>query len=281
MEDALRKSLAFSSLLLLVSTSIPLRAVALADEGDSNGASAAAKAPANPAAPTKKSETKKSETKKSETLFAVGIGVKASTLGIGGEVAFPVTHRSNVRFGFNAFNYSHTFDKDNVTYKGSLDLRSAQATWDLFLGKGFHLSPGVLLYNGNKISANASVPGGKSFTLNNVNYVSDSANPVSGTGKLDLNKAAPMLLLGFGNLVPRNHRHLSVTFELGAAYQGSPRVTLNFNGNVCDSNGLNCRAISSDPTVLANIQKEQTKINKSASPFRFYPVISLGFGYRF
>jgi hypothetical protein len=251
--------------------SIPSRAVALADDGDSKEASAAAKAPANPAAANKKSETR----------FTWGVGVKASTMGIGGEVAFPVTHRSNVRFGFNSFNYSRTFNKDNVTYKGSLDLRSAQATWDLFLVGGFHLSPGVLLYNGNKVNANASVPGGTSFTLNNVNYVSDSANPVSGTGKLSLNKVAPMFLLGFGNLVPRSHRHLSVTFDLGAAYQGSPRVTLNFNGNVCDPNGLNCRAISSDPRVLADIQKEQAKLNKSASPFRFYPVIALGFGYRF
>jgi hypothetical protein len=33
--------------------------------------------------------------------------------------------------------------------------------------------------------------------------------------------------------------------------------------------------------VLANIQKEQTKLNNSASPFSFYPVISLGFGCRF
>jgi hypothetical protein len=219
--------------------------------------------------------------KKSATSFTVGIGVKASTLGIGGEVAFPVTHYSNVRFGFNAFNYNHTFVKDNVTYKGSLLLRSAQATWDLFLVGGFHLSPGVLLYDGNKISANASVPGGTSFTLNNVNYVSDPANPVSGTGKLELNKVAPMLLLGIGNLVPRSHRHFSATFEVGAAYQGAPRATLNFSGNVCDPSGLICRPISSDPTVLANIQKEQTKINKSASPFRFYPIMAFGFGYKF
>lgn len=271
-EDTLRKFPAFASLLLLLGMSIPLRTLAFADGGDSNGSSTSADVPASPAA---------AASKKSETPFTVGIGVKASTLGIGGEIAFPVTHRSNVRVGFNAFNYNHTFDKDNVTYKGSLDLRSAQATWDLFPVGGFHLSPGVLLYDGNKISANANVPGGKSFTLNNVNYVSDPANPVSGTGKLDLNKVAPMLLLGFGNLVPRSHRHFSATFEVGAAYQGPPRTTLNLSGNVCDPSGLNCRAISSDPTVLANIQSEQTKVNKSASPFRFYPVISFGFGYKF
>jgi len=46
-----------------------------------------------------------------------------------------------------------------------------------------------------------------------------------------------MLLLGIGNLVPRS-KHFSVSFEIGAAYQGPPRVTLNLSGSACDSNRL-------------------------------------------
>jgi hypothetical protein len=184
--------------------------------------------------------------------------------------------------GFNAFNYNHTFLKDGVTYKGALNLRSAEALFDIFLSRaGFHLSPGVLLYNGNKINANASVPGGQSFTLNGTTYVSDAANPVTGTGKLTFYKAAPMLLLGFGNLVPRSNRRFSVSFEAGAAYQGPPRAALALSGSACDFTGLNCRTISSDPTIQANVLAEQAKINKSASPFRFYPVVSIGVGYKF
>src|SRR5690242_15487533 len=38
------------------------------------------------------------------TPFSVGVGVKVSTLGIGGDIAVPVTRRTNARFGFNAFN---------------------------------------------------------------------------------------------------------------------------------------------------------------------------------
>jgi hypothetical protein len=68
----------------------------------------------------------------SKEHFNVGVGVKVSTLGIGGDLALPVTHRSNLRLGFNAFNYNYTFNKDGVTYKGALDLRSAQALFDIF-----------------------------------------------------------------------------------------------------------------------------------------------------
>jgi hypothetical protein len=228
----------------------------------------------SPGAPAPKSS--------SENHLNVGVGVKLSTLGIGGEVALPVTHRSNVRLGFNAFNYDHTFNKDGIAYKGALDLRSAQALFDIFpFANALHLSPGVLLYNGNKINANASVPGGQSFTLNGASYVSDGANPVTGTGNLTFYKAAPMFLLGFGNLVPRSNRHFSMSYEVGAAYQGPPRAALALSGSACDPSGLNCRAVSSDPTIQSNIKAEQAKINKSASPFRFYPVVSFGIGYKF
>jgi hypothetical protein len=254
-------------LLLLVNLPEPRLAAAVTDAPDS----AATPAPEAPPAPAKGS---------SEGRIPIGVGVKVSTLGIGGEVAVAVSHRSNVRFGFNSFSYRHTFDKDGVTYKGTLDLRSAQATYDLFFFKEFHVSPGVLVYNGNNVTANASVPGGQSFTLNNTNYVSDVADPVSGTGKLTVYKAAPMLLVGFGNLVPRS-RHFSTSFEIGAAYQGPPRVTLNLGGSACDSTGLFCRSISSDPTIQANVVSEQAKLNKSTSPYKFYPVLSFGVGFRF
>lgn len=238
---------------------------------DANGAaSRSAEAAPVPAAPGKGSESR----------IAIGVGIKVSTLGIGGEAALPLGHRSNVRAGFNLFNYSHTFDKDGVTYKGTLNLRSAQATYDFFPIGGFHVSPGVLFYNGNKLTANASVPGGQTFTLNNVNYLSDAADPVNGTGKLSISKAAPMVLIGIGNLVPRSH-HFSTTFEVGAAYQGPPRVLLNLTGSVCDSTGTFCRSIGSDPTVQSNILAEQNKLDKKASPFRFYPVLSFGIGYKF
>jgi hypothetical protein len=263
----MRRVSALAVLLLLTNLPASRLAAAVPDAPDS----AATPASEAPAAPAKGS---------SEGRIPIGVGVKVSTLGIGGEVAVAVSHRSNVRFAFNAFSYGHTFDKDGVTYKGTLALRSAQATYDLFFLKEFHISPGVLVYNGNNVTADASVPGGQSFTLSNTNYLSDAADPVTGAGKLAVYKAAPMVLLGFGNLVPRS-RHFSTSFEIGAAYQGPPRVTLNLSGSVCDPTGINCRSISSDPTIQANVVSEEAKLNKSASPYKFYPVLSFGVGFKF
>jgi hypothetical protein len=263
----MRRVLVLAVILLLMNLPVAPRAAAVPDAADSSTPAASAA----PAAPAKES---------SEGRFPIGVGVKVSTLGLGGEVAVAVSRRSNVRFGFNAFSYGHTFAKDGATYTGKLNLRSAQATYDLFLLPWLHVSPGVLVYNGNNVSANVAVPGGQSFTLSNTSYVSDGADPIAGTGKLSAYKVAPMALFGIGNLVPRS-RHFSTSFEIGAAYQGPPRVALNLSGSACDPTGLNCRSISSDPTIQGNIAAEQAKLNKSASPYKFYPVLSFGVGYRF
>jgi hypothetical protein len=211
-----------------------------------------------------------------------GLGVKVGLLGVGAEVAARVTHRSNVRAGFNVMGYSRNFSKDSVTYDGHLAFRTVEAHYDIFPWAGsFHVSPGMLAYIGDPISARALVPGGSSFTLGGQQYFSDPANPASAKGKIDFNQVAPMVTVGFGNLIHRDSKRFSVPVELGIAFQGSPKTTLNYAGNVCGSPGVNCRSVASDPTVQANVISEQGKINHSLSPIKVWPIISVGFGYKF
>jgi len=212
----------------------------------------------------------------------LGIAIKASSLGAGVEAATPLTSRSNLRAGFNMFTYDRSFNKGGVTYAGELRFRSTEAHYDWFpFGGSFHLSPGVLVYNGNQLTANASVPGGKTFTLDNTTYVSDPADPLIGNGKVDFVKAGPMLTVGWGNLIPRNHRRFSVPFEVGFIYTGAPRTALNMGGGACDPSGLNCLDVTSNAPFQANVQAEKNKLDKDMSAFKFYPVISVGFAVNF
>jgi hypothetical protein len=212
----------------------------------------------------------------------VGIGVKGSFLGGGVEVAARVTHHTNVRAGFNMFNYSREFHKDSINYGGQLQFKTVEAHYDIFPFAGkFHVSPGVLAYIGNPITANAAVPGGQSFSLGGTTYYSDTVTPVTGSGNIKFNQVSPMATFGWGNLVPRNHSHFSVPVELGAVFQGSPKASLNLAGNVCDSPGVNCRPVATDTNVQSHIVSEQTKLNNSMSFFKVYPIISVGFGYSF
>jgi|HubBroStandDraft_4_1064222.scaffolds.fasta_scaffold68367_3 hypothetical protein len=212
-----------------------------------------------------------------------GIGVKASSLGGGVEVAARLTRHTNVRAGFNLISISRDFNKDGIAYNGTLNFKTFEAHYDVFPFAGnFHVSPGVLVYAGDPITATAAVAAGQSFTLGGTTYYSDTTTPVTGTGKIDFNRAAPMATIGWGNLVPRRHnKHFSVPFEIGVAFQGSPKATLNLAGNACSAPGVNCVSVATDPTVQANVISEQSNVNSSMSFFKAYPIISVGFGYGF
>ena len=201
----------------------------------------------------------------------IGIGVKISTLGAGIEVATPLAGKFNLRGGFNMFRYSRPITNNGIQYDGHLQFQSAEAHLDWFLFGGIHISPGILFYNGNQLTATASVPGGQTFSVGGTSYESDPTAPVTGTGKLNFVKVSPSIMVGIGNLIPRNGRHYSFLFEVGGAYQGSARVALNLAGNVCDTTGTFCRAVSSDPTVQANIQVPTSKNPERCQSVSIFP----------
>lgn len=210
------------------------------------------------------------------------VGVQVSTLGIGGQFAYLLTHRLNIRAGANFMSFSHSITNDQITYGANLRFRSAEAHLDWFFLGPLHLSPGALLYDGNSISATVAVPTGNTFTLNGTQYESGTPS-LGGSATMSLNKVAPSILFGVGNMIPRNGHHFGGQFEIGGIYEGSPNVALNFTGNVCappNSSGVTCQSVSAS-SVQANILAEQSKLNHDAALFKFYPVISGGFSFAF
>jgi hypothetical protein len=213
----------------------------------------------------------------------IGMGVKMSTLGAGIEGAVAVAKRINIRGGYNDFRYEHSLTSSGIHYDGKLALRSATVNADFYVVGPLHLSPGVLLYNENRVTATASVPSGQTFTLGSVTYLSSQASPANGSASVGFNnnKVAPELLIGLGNLVPRSGRHFAVNFEVGAAYLGSPAAKLNLGGTVCSPSGAGCVNAATDPTVQSNVQAQQDKLNHNLRWAKYYPIVSLGLGYRF
>jgi hypothetical protein len=132
---------------------------------------------------------------------------------------------------------------------------------------------------GNPVTANAIVPANQSFSLGGQTYYSDPSAPMTANGKMNFNQVSPTATFGWGNLVRRNKR-FSIPVEIGAAFQGSPKSTLNLTGGVCTAPGSGCMG-TSNSTVQSNVIAEQVKINKSLSVFKAYPIISFGFGYKF
>lgn len=206
----------------------------------------------------------------------------APPLGYGIDIAVPVSEKVNVRGGFNAFGLSHDFDNDGITLAAQMRLRSVSAHLDWFpFGGGFHLSPGVMLYNGNEVNANAVVPAGRTFDLGNQSLLSNPAKPVTGTFGLSFKKVAPSVRLGWGNIVPRSAKRWSIPFEIGFVYSNSPTAVLNLSGSACASNGTNCRDIATEPQLQADLKEEQAQLNDDLTVLKVIPVISLGFSVKF
>jgi hypothetical protein len=241
-----------------------------------------AAAPASEAMPSQPAQLGPPRTGKVDSSHRFAIGVQASTLGIGPEFAFRLSHSFNVRGGANFMSFSHTITQDNITYGAQMRLRSAEAHLDWFFWGPLHLSPGALLYNGNAISATVSVPTGQTFTLNGDQFESGTP-PLGGSASLTLNKVAPSILFGVGNMIPRNGHRFSGQFEIGGIYEGSPNIALNFTGTAClppNSTGPTCQPISGSP-IQNDVTAEQTKVNHDAASFKFYPVIAGGFSVAF
>ena len=219
---------------------------------------------------------------RSQTDAHGGVAATISTLGYGFDGAVAVNDRSNVRVGVNFFNFNHDFDNDGITLAAHLKMRSVTAQFDWFpFAGGFHVSPGLMLYNGNRVEATASAPGGKQFNLGDDKLISNPANPVTGSATVSFKKVAPSIVFGWGNIASRGNRRWSIPVDLGVVFSQAPTAALALGGSACLANGTNCRNIATDPTLQADLRKQEANLNADLSALRMIPVISFGFGYRF
>jgi len=225
--------------------------------------------------------------------FAIGGGM--SVMGPGGELTAYVNNHLNVRASGNAFSYSTSFTTNGFPAKASLNMAAARVSGDIYpFHVGFRISPGLMMYNGNELTASSSLAGGSSFTLNGNTYYSATANPLTGATPLSANallglhtnKPAFTLTAGWGNTIPRNG-HWSFPFEVGAAFIGTPAVQANLAGWAClDQAQTMCSNMASttDPVALQIQGDLNTQIGKwknDLDPLKTFPIVSFGAAYSF
>ncbi len=212
---------------------------------------------------------------------AFAIGVKIGTGGIGPEVATPLNNWINLRGSFQLFDHPFKFRTSGIYSTADLTIQNAQASVDIYPFHGaFHISPGVTIYADNHLTSNLLVPGGSNFLLGPDGYTSDPADPVVGIGRIRFgNSVSPRFTVGWGNMLPHSGRHFSVPFEIGFQYITPPTVTISLYGSVCD-NQNNCGPVSQGEEQQ-DLQTEINELNQDLAPLRFFPILSIGFSYKF
>lgn len=204
--------------------------------------------------------------------------------GIGFDFATPLATRFNLRAGGDFFSYSTSFQEEGADVGINLRLRSGHAGIDWFpFGGHFRLSPQMVMSNNNRVVATAIIPSGSTITLNGQDYISSYSDPLRGGGRIDFRKVSPGFSLGFGNLIPRDRSHFSIPVEMGFYYVGQPNLQVSFTGSACDPNfpaSVGCQSVDQDPTFQQNLAAFKARTNHNLSYASFFPMFSIGFGYR-
>lgn len=192
------------------------------------------------------------------------IGPKISTLGLGIEGSFSVSNQFKLRLGVNGLRYSKKMKDDDIHWSGKLNLFTIGAMADYHpFANGFRLSAGVM-YNGNKFDLSATPAA--NVDINGVNYTPAQVGTMK--AKLDFRKIAPYVGIGYDGALTSNGA-LSFNAEVGVLFQGSPRASVSASG-----------LLGAQQALLNNIKAEaQDATNKGW--VRYYPVVSVGFKYRF
>jgi hypothetical protein len=215
----------------------------------------------------------------------LGLATRVGAAGTGFDVATPLATRFNLRGGTDFFNYATTFQEAGANVGVNLHLRSGHVAFDWFpLAGNFRVSPQLVFGNNNRILATAVIPSGSTVTLNGQNYISSYTDPLRGSGRIDFRKVSPGFSLGFGNLIPRTRSRFSVPVEVGFYYTAQPSLQVVFTGSACDPNyppSVGCESVSQYPGFQQNLAAFKARNDHNLSYARFFPILSLGFGYRF
>lgn len=197
--------------------------------------------------------------------FAIdfGIGTTGGTV----EGKFALSDRIVLRGGYNYLGYELDGEEyDGVVYDSELDFSTFGGFVDLHpFSNGFMVTGGV--YAGAKeltASATPSEPvdiGGTTFTPAEVGQLDFTG---------DLEDTAPFAGVGWDGAFVREGR-FNIKLIAGVMFSGTPDLSLRSSGG----------ALSDDPTFQAELAEEEASIQSEVEDYEYYPVISIGFGYRF
>ena len=194
----------------------------------------------------------------------IGIAVRAGTLGVGGEISKLLNSHIGLRVGANYFTLTDNGQKlGDSKFNLKAEMRAFSALLDLYLKPrgSFHLTAGMVT-KPVKISGTGV---GSSYSFNGHDYTSSQA------GTLTVGAVYPSTMpyagIGIGTAAS-SHGGLSFVFDLGVAI-GKPTFSLT-GSNVTNGSTL-------DTDLKAEVAKRQTDADKLPG----YPVLAIGFMYRF
>jgi hypothetical protein len=188
------------------------------------------------------------------------LGLEGGTTGLGGFLSWRFSDHLGARAGLDYFEYSQSdFGIKSLDYDAKVRLMSEPLTLDIYPWKkhSFHISLGVQ-FNQNRLTGTAEDDG--------------TLIPPAKLGKLSLELEQqlvnPYLGIGGNFLYFDRAHHWALGGELGVAYTGEPKGSLN-------------RAGPPAPLFDAAGRAEEKRVQDYADQFKWWPVAKLMVTYSF
>ena len=214
--------------------------------------------------------------------FATGASV--SSLGTGIEAATNLSPRLDLRAFGNYTNLTYGYTQSGFRVSLNVGMANAGAAVDFYpLGRfPLRISPGYLYFNQNRVAAGVVARRDATFTINNVDYLSDNADPVHGTGRLILGGGGFMATAGLGHIVSRSRKRFTFPFEAGVAFINTPVAQFDLSGKICSQIDTTfCQPAAQFPTFAENLAAQLATWNRRVRPFYVYPILRGGVSYSF
>lgn len=191
--------------------------------------------------------------------------VQVGTLGPGLNIGYKFNPYFDIRANVNGLKYSRDVEVNDVKYDADLKLLTAGLLADYYpFANGFRLTAGAY-YNGNKLSGNGhSTKDYYGIDPNDYGYERAS---------VEYKKFAPYV--GFGYQTNDDDSNWIFTADLGVMYQGKAKVS---NSTTC-YNAAVCSDLQSQ--IDRENAEQRQDIQDKADKLKWYPVASIGIGYRF
>ena len=159
----------------------------------------------------------------------LGVALKGSTMGYGGDAVFQFNKRMSARLGYDNLKMKFPFDfkESDISYSANANVKTGSLTalYDYYLAKNIFVSTVLAL---NNFDFTTDGKPNQDMTYGDITITADKI----GTFEYDVTpslKVSPYLGVGFGHTLSPD-KLVAFCVELGAFYQGSPDVTIKSDG---------------------------------------------------
>ena len=195
---------------------------------------------------------------------AAGVGIRAGTTGIGGDVAFDLVPTLSARFGYSWLNFNTSIDSTDVNYDAKTEALQRQSVPRL------GAAGSIIPCDGRRDLQRQQGRRHRAGERRHVHawrddYPAAAVGSLAGTVKSG-SSAAPYLGIGYGRVAGAG---VNFYADLGVMFQGTPKATLTATCGPATPAAL-CSQIQASTAL------EAIDLQDSIKNFKYYPVANIG-----